>query len=140
MGLDIRVFKADDHAQARSLWQSVEGVGVSEADSFENICRFLERNPGLSFVVTDGETLVATILCGHDGRRGLIHHLAVAPDYRRRGLARVLVQRALAGLHDDGIKKCHLLVFRENDSGRAFWARIGAEERTAIAIFSLATG
>jgi N-acetylglutamate synthase len=43
MGLEVRTFRAEDHAQAWSLWQSMEGVGLSEADSFENICRFLER-------------------------------------------------------------------------------------------------
>jgi len=79
MDLQIRVFRAEDHAQAWGLWEASEGVGLSSADSFENVSRFLERSPGLSFVAIDGQTIVATILCGHDGRRGLIHHLAVAP-------------------------------------------------------------
>jgi N-acetylglutamate synthase len=98
-----------------------------------------ERNPGLSFVAVDGQVVVATILSGHDGRRGLIHHLAVAPAHRRHGLGRNLVSRSLAALRHDGIEKCHLLVFRENASGRAFWNRIGAEERAALTIFSLPT-
>jgi len=139
MTLDIRVFEPEHHAQARGLWESTEGVGLSEADSFENVRRFLERNPGLSFVATDNQLVVATILCGHDGRRGLIHHLAVASSHRRRGLGRALVRRALSALHQEGIQKCHLLVFNGNVSGRAFWDRIGAEERTALGIFSLLT-
>jgi len=139
MGLDIRVFEPEDHAQARGLWGSTEGVGLSNADSFENVCRFLERNPGLSFVTTDKQMVVATILCGHDGRRGLIHHLAVASSQRRRGLGRALVQRALAALRQEGIQKCHLLVFHQNAAGRAFWGRIGAEERTSLGVFSLPT-
>ncbi|HET7543887.1 MAG TPA: GNAT family N-acetyltransferase [Polyangiaceae bacterium] len=139
MSLDIRVFKAEDHAQARALWESTEGVGLSSADSFENVRRFLERNPGLSFVATLHDAVVATILCGHDGRRGLIHHLAVASAHRRSGIGRALVARALAALRADGIEKCHLLVFRDNSSGRAFWRGIGAEERTTLGIFSLPT-
>jgi len=139
MSLDIRAFEAADHAGAHALWASTEGVGLSDADSLENVRRFLQRNPGLSLVATDAGVLVATILCGHDGRRGLIHHLAVASSHRRRGLGRELVQRALAALRQEGIQKCHLLVFRENVWGRAFWNSIGAEERTTLGIFSLLT-
>lgn len=139
MTLDIRVFQAEDHARALALWGSTEGVGLSEADSFDNVRRFLERNPDLSFVVTEEDALVARILCGHDGRRGLIHHLAVASSHRRRGLGRELVRRTLAALCREGIQKCHLLVFQQNLAGKAFWQRIGAEERTTLGIFSLVT-
>lgn len=137
--MNIRVFEPEDHPQARGLWDATEGVGLSDADSFENIRRFLERNPGLSFVAVDNQVVVATILCGHDGRRGLIHHLAVAPTHRRRGLGRALVRLALAALRQVGIQKCHLLVFDQNVAGRAFWDRVGAEERTTLGIFSLPT-
>jgi len=139
MTIDIRVFQPDDHAQALALWEATEGVGLSSADEFHAIGRFLARNPGLSWVGTDGGVVVATILCGHDGRRGLIHHLAVASQYRRGGLGRALVSRALAGLRSDGIEKCHLLVFDANTAGRAFWKSVGGEERVTLGVFSLAT-
>lgn len=139
MSFEIRVFTSDDHAEAWALWDAMEGVGLSDADSFENIGNFLARNPGLSFVAADNQVLVGTILCGHDGRRGWIHHLAVAPSHRCRGLGRALVTQALAALRRAGIQKCHLLVFHENAAGRAFWQRIGAEERTTIGLFSLPT-
>jgi ribosomal protein S18 acetylase RimI-like enzyme len=139
MGLDIRVFQSEDHPQALALWKSTDGVGLNDADSFENVRRFLKRNPGLSLVATEDDVLVATILCGHDGRRGLIHHLAVAKSHRRRGLGHELVQRGLAGLQREGIQKCHLLIFQQNIEGKAFWKRVGAEERTTLGIFSLST-
>ena len=139
MSLDIRVFRPDDHAQAHALWLSTEGVGLSSADSLESITRFLQRNPSLSFVATTDDVVVGTVLCGHDGRRGLIHHLAVASAHRRKGLGRALVNEALAALRRADIEKCHLLVFHENSEGRAFWLRIGAEERTTLGLFSLST-
>jgi len=140
MTAEIRAFRIEDHPQAWRLWDATEGVGLSDADSRESISRFLERNRALSFIAIDRAAVVGTVLCGHDGRRGLIHHLVVASAYRRQGLGRTLVSRALAALRDAKIQKCHLLVFRDNESGRAFWSRIGAEERVSLTTFSLATG
>jgi N-acetylglutamate synthase len=139
MSFEIRGFRPEDHAGALQLWQSIDGVGLSSADSFEAVARFLERNPGLSLVAVEGDVLVGTILCGHDGRRGFIHHLAVAPASRRRGLGRALVSAALAALRAAHITKCHLLVFHENVAGREFWKRIGAEERVTLSTFSMVT-
>ena len=138
---DIRIlsFGAEHHPAALALWQNTAGVGLSDADSFEHVARFLARNPGSSFVGLDGDAVVGTILCGHDGRRGLIHHLAVHSDYRRRGLGRALVAAGLSALAQQGIQKCHLLVFRENEPGKAFWRSLGAEERLALSLFSLPT-
>lgn len=139
MNLGIRPFEPTDHASAWKLWESVDGIGLSSANSFEGVARFLQRNPGLSFVATDNGVLVGTILCGHDGRRGLIHTLAVGTAHRRKGLGRMLVTRALAALRQEGVEKCHLLVFNDNADGRAFWQGIGAEERTTLALYSLPT-
>jgi ribosomal protein S18 acetylase RimI-like enzyme len=139
MTIEVRAFAPTDYAAALHLWQQTPGVGLSEADSRDNIALFLERNPGSSFVAREGDAVVATILCGHDGRRGLIHHLAVAPAWRHQGLGRRLVQLGLAALKGAGIQKCHLVMFRDNADARAFWSRLGAEERVSLALFSIAT-
>ena len=83
--------------------------------------------------------IVGTILCGHDGRRGLIHHLVVDPVHRRKGLARQLLRSGLQALRRERIDKCHLLVFKSNFQGIAFWQAVGAEQRVSIALFSLPT-
>lgn len=69
----------------------------------------------------------------------MIHHLAVSPAHRRRGVGRELVSKSLAALRRDGIQKCHLLVFHQNSDGREFWKRVGAEERLTLGLFSLST-
>lgn len=135
----VVTFRAEHHPAALALWENTAGVGLSEADSFDSIGRFLNRNPGSSFVALDGSAVIGTILCGHDGRRGLIHHLAVHSEYRRRGLGRALVAAGLAALARQGIQKCHLLVFRENEEGKAFWRNLGADERLSLSLFSLPT-
>ena len=135
----FRTFTESDYAAARALWQETPGVGLSAADAPEAIAQFLQRNPGMSHVAWDDEALVGTILCGHDGRRGLIHHLVVAESHRRQGLGQQLVQLALTELKRSGIDKCHLLVFRDNLGGLDFWRAVAAQERTELALFSLPT-
>jgi len=135
----IAEFMPQHITPARALWEKSEGVGLSEADESQPLSAFLERNPGLSLVATQGSAVVGTVLCGHDGRRGLIHHLVVAESHRRQGLGRQLLAGGLSALRSAGIQKAHLLVFKSNASGLAFWRSVGAEERSSIALFSLAT-
>jgi len=138
--LCVRECLPDDLPAALALWRVSPGVGLSDADEPVALQRFLARNPGLSGVATRGSTLVGTLLCGHDGRRGLIHHLVVAEAERRHGIARALVERARSALHRAGIAKCHLLAFGDNAPAQAFWRRVGARRRDELALWSLGTG
>ena len=137
--MTLRPFRPEDIPAARALWQATPGVGLSSADGPAALMAFLARNPGTSFVTESVGRLSGTILVGHDGRRGLIHHLAVAHDQRRNGLGRSLVQAGLAALRAQGIDKCHLMVFADNSAGATVWTAIGATRRDELALYSLPT-
>ena len=96
--IEIRPFSMADYDAVFALWRQCEGIGLSQADSRDSIRHYLKRNPGMSFVASSGDVVVGAVLCGHDGRRGYIHHLAVHSDYRRRSLGRRLVEHCLQGL------------------------------------------
>ena len=136
MKIDIIPFTMDLYDDVFALWKQCDGVGLSDADSRENIQAYLDRNPAMSFVVIDKNIIVASILAGHDGRRGFIHHLAVQPSYRRLGMGTALVKRSFKVLHAAGIQKVHLLVFKNNANAIAFWKSIGWSKRTDIDIMS----
>jgi N-acetylglutamate synthase len=87
-----------------------------------------------------GSELAGTVLAGHDGRRGLLHHLAVKSSHRRHGIGRALVACCLAALKAEGIDKTHLFVFGANESGRAFWKRAGWYERPELVLMSYDMG
>jgi len=106
-----------DYAEVVALWKGTEGIRVSSEDSRANIGKFLERNRRMSFVARDGKELVGTVLCGHDGRRGYLHHLAVALSHRRLGIGRALVERCLARLRGAGIRRCRAFVLTQNRKG-----------------------
>jgi N-acetylglutamate synthase len=126
--IKTREFSISDYDAALELWQRVEGLEIAEGDDRESIAYFLARNPGLSRVATDGTAMVGVALCGHDGRRGYIYHLAVDPAYQSRGLGKRLMDESLDRLRQVGLKRALILVANDNPRGRKFWSRHGWEE------------
>ena len=135
--IEIRPFEPADHAAAVDLWQSTEGIGLSASDSRANITAYLEQNPGMSFVACCEGVLIGAVLCGTDGRRGYLHHLAVDKAYRGRGIGRQLVAHCLQALRRAGLPKCHLFLFQTNRSGREFWEKIGWSRRSDLEVVSI---
>src|ERR1700757_4536988 len=125
--IQTREFSIADYDAAVQLWQRVEGLEIAEGDEREGVAQFLARNPGLSRVAIDGSTIIGVVMCGHDGRRGHIYHLAVDPDYRRYGLGKRLVQECLDGLRRVGIVRALILVADYTVGGAEFWKRAGWE-------------
>jgi len=112
-------------------------VEVAEGDDRESFIRYLGRNPNLSFAALSGETIVAAALCGHDGRRGLIYHLAVAPAWRGQGLAKQILRLSLTGLRACGIARVVILVAKDNPLGQEFWISQGFEPISGALPFAL---
>jgi len=126
-----REFLISDYEVAAELWKRVEGIEIAEGDDKESVVQFLKRNPGLSRTAVNGSKVVAVSLCGHDGRRGHIYHLAVDPKYRGLGLGRRLVEECFDRLRELGIQRAIILVANDNSRGREFWQRCGWEELPA---------
>src|SRR2546427_6800413 len=122
-----REFSIDDYDAALRIWERVKGIEIAEGDDRESVAQFLGRNPGLSRVAADGSALIAVALCGHDGRRGHVYHLAVDPAYQRRGLGQRLLDECLDGLRRAGVQRAIILVANDNQRGAQFWKRCGWE-------------
>ena len=138
--IDIHELSIVDYDEIISLWKQLPGIGLSSADEKTAIEAFLHRNPGMSFVAKDGDRRIGTILAGHDGRRGYLYHLAVAEGYQKRGIGRLLTERAIASLAESGIEKCHIFVFRKNRGASRFWQKMGFVLRKDITIRSRQIG
>ena len=136
MTVIVREMNVDDLEAAIRLWRDTPGMGLSSADSAENLASFLQRNPGLSFAAFDQARLVGTALCGQDGRRGFIYHLAVDAACRRGGIGSRLVECCVGGLKAAGIEKCHIMVLAGNLHGLAFWQKMGWSQRGDILLMS----
>lgn len=124
----------DDYDKVYALWISCKNMGFNNLDdSREGIEKYLKRNPTTCFIAEEDNTVVGVILSGHDGRRGFIHHMAVAEDHRRQGIASDLLENALSALKTEGINKVGLFVFNRNETSNAFWEAQGFTRRTDIA-------
>ena len=121
----VERMRPGDIAGVRRLWGATEGIGIGTSDAPRRIRAYLRRNPGLSFVAKRGGVVVGAVLCGHDGRRGYMHHLAMARECRRRGVGERLVRRCLRALARIGILRCNAYLFASNRRGRKFWENRG---------------
>jgi putative acetyltransferase len=133
----VRHFRIEDFDAVIALWRRTEGVGLNESDTRRAITAFLRRNPRLSFVAEQGGRIIGAVLCGHDGRRGYLHHLAVSKRHRRRGIGRRLVNACLAKLRKAGIQKCNIFIFANNAAGMKFWAHTGWSLRTELRLMQI---
>jgi N-acetylglutamate synthase len=137
MAVKIIKMTIKDYSEVFALWENSEGVCLhNDSDSKKSIYKYLNRNPGLSFIARDKSLVVGAVLCGHDGRRGYLHHLAVAKSHRKKGLGKMLVQKSLSKLLNIGISRCHIFVLGENISAQKFWKKIGWLELKGLKIIS----
>ena len=135
MEYTIRHVTIDDYDALYELWNSTEQSRRAlnpVDDSREGIERYLKRNPDTCFAAVREGRVIGVILTGHDGRRGIIHHMCVHPDFRRMGIAGRLVSTAEEALKQEGIRKVFGLVFINNEPANLFWESQGYSLRTNL--------
>ena len=132
----LREFNIKDWDVAWALWEQELKKSNDKSWSKDKVEAFLRRNPGLSFVAEIDGKLSGTVMCGFDGRRGYIYHLAVAETQKRKGIGTALTKIALAKLKDAGAEKVHLMIFVENECAKAFYDKLGFQNRDDITLMS----
>ncbi len=126
----IRNMTISDYDKVYALWTMTPGMGLNDLDdSRQGIEKYLCRNPKTCFVAEKDKSIVGVILSGHDGRRGYIHHTAVALSERENGIGTALVSAAMDSLKREGINKVSLVVFSKNVNGNSFWEKRGFTAR-----------
>lgn len=134
--MEIRAMKISDYEEVYTMWQTTSKRALSAADERPQFERYIRRNEGMSQVaVVDGK-IVGTVLAGHDGRRGFIHHMAVLPEYRRRHIGHKLAERAIEKITSEGIDKTHIFCYQNNETGQNFWRDFGFEKREDVFVYS----
>jgi ribosomal protein S18 acetylase RimI-like enzyme len=136
----LRVLHADDHASCLALWTLCDGVAVRMWEDATALERLIDRNPSMSWAAEYMGRLVGTVLCGHDGWRGWLYHVAVDPAWRRRGIATALVSRAQAELAKANVRRVHALMLSGKRDAMQFWAAAGWRLREDLSLVSFDLG
>ena len=134
--MTIRPMTISDYDEVFAMWQITSKRALSHADERDQIERYLRRNEGMSQVAVADGKIVGTVLAGHDGRRGFIHHMAVLPEFRRRHIGHALAETAVKKIAEQGIDKTHIFCYQNNEAGQNFWRDFGFEKRGDIFIYS----
>jgi ribosomal protein S18 acetylase RimI-like enzyme len=130
----IRSATVEDEAAVVSLWQAC-GLTTAQNDPVQDF-RFALGKPSSDILLAGPGDIAGdisgAIMVGHDGHRGWLYYVAVAPAQRRQGIGRRLAEAAEAWLKERGVPKAHLMVRETNHQVAAFYERIGYEPMPRI--------
>ena len=140
--MQIRPFAPADTEPVVALWHEC-GLTRPWNDPHRDIERKLAVQPELFLVGTElvqpadstgspEEVLVATAKAGHEGHRGWLYYVAVAPGHRGGGRARQIVAEAERLLLEAGCPKVQLMVRSGNDTAEATWGSLGYEPSDVV--------
>lgn len=105
-------------------------LGIS--DTVPELVKFLGKNPGTCLVAEENGRVVGAVMGGYDGRRGLVHHLAVDPEMQRRGIGAALMKELEDRYREMGVVKYHLWIEDNSEAIIDFYRNIGCELRDLI--------
>ena len=130
--IKIRSFQPADTEAVILLWTAC-GLVKPWNDPHKDIERKLAIMPELFLVgETEDGTLIGSAMGGYEGHRGWINYLAVAPDQRRRGIAKTMMASAEKRLRALGCPKINLQVRRKNTAVINFYQAIGFGEDEVV--------
>ena len=93
------------------------------------------RHAGSTILAARREAeLVATVMVGHDGHRGWVYYLAVAPAFRRQGVGTMRLRSAEQWCRARGVPKLQLMVRRENVEVASFYAALGYDKSDGVVL------
>jgi ribosomal protein S18 acetylase RimI-like enzyme len=135
--ITIREFRFPlDYDAAAHIWKSMEqGVHFGRSDTANEIAKKVSRDPDLFLVAEQDTQLIGTVIGGYDGRRGMIYHLAVAADFREKGIGAQLLAEVEKRLQAKGCLKCYLLVSSNNTEAMQFYERHGWQDMAQDRVF-----
>jgi ribosomal protein S18 acetylase RimI-like enzyme len=117
----VRPVRNDELVAVLGLWHAAGVTPPSISDSIEGLTRLIREPVALLLVAAIDGQIVGSVIGGWGGWRGSIYRLAVAPEYRRQGIARRLVQEISHALFGKGAHWLSAVVEPEHQWAIDFW-------------------
>ena len=135
--MKVRKLTSKDYGRVTDLWTR---AGLSfrpkGRDSKEAIAGLMKANPDFFLGVFEDNLLVGVAVLSSDMRKGWINRLAVDPDHRRLGIAKMLVAESERIFKKHGLKMVCVLVDDDNAESKELFRKIGYVEHRDIIYFS----
>ena len=133
--MNIQSATVADRSSVVSLWETVFPDDPPHNAPRKVFDAKLAVQDDMLFIAVDNDVVIGTTMAGYDGHRGLLHKVAVLPQYRRRGTATALVRHAIRALRSAGCTKVNLQIRATNVAVRGFYESLGfeVEERLNMA-------
>ena len=124
--LTIRPIADGEEEAVIALWQAC-GLTRPWNDPATDLA-FARGKPGSDVLVgLADDRIVASAMVGHDGHRGTMYYVSVAPAEQGHGYGRQMVAAAEAWLKARGVWKTNLLVRTGNEAVLGFYRELGYE-------------
>jgi ribosomal protein S18 acetylase RimI-like enzyme len=121
----LRPAEAGDIGEVIELWALARSAHASTPDREADLERLIEAMPGALLVAEARGVIVGALIAAWDGWRGNMYRLAVRPECRRQGIARMLVQAGEQRLLQLGARRVTALVACDDPDATAFWDAAG---------------
>lgn len=133
----IRNFIIDDYPSLIELWKSA-GLPFKPngRDSKEKMEAELKKGIAIFLLAESGNKIVGSVLGTHDGRKGWINRVAVAPEYQKKGIANKLVAEVERKFDKLGINIIACLIEDWNDRSMKVFEKLGYIKHEDVIYFS----
>lgn len=133
----IREFRMDDYDVLITLWNEAQlSYKPKGRDSRDKIEQEIKQGNAIFLVAEVNGRLIGSILGTYDGRKSWINRLAVAPEFRRRGIAKKLVAEVENRFSKLGIEIIACLIEEWNTQSMQVFARLGYKKHPDIVYFT----
>ncbi|MFX0003210.1 MAG: GNAT family N-acetyltransferase [Candidatus Hodarchaeota archaeon] len=133
--MKIEEFSMESYDDVIIIWRK-SGISVGSTDTKEEIKNILDRNPQLFLIGKVDQKIIGVVMGGFDGRRGYVHHLAVDPDYQKKGYGKMMMDELIARFRKMSVHKIHLFIEKYNKEVVEFYRNLGWEIRDDLIMMS----
>lgn len=130
----IRPAAVSDIDAVLALWRDGGGP-ESPTPGKEPLKRLLEHDGEALLLAEADDQSIGALIAAWDGWRGSFYRLAVAPGWRRQGVATGLIRAGKERLQALGARRLTAIVIGDDDVATGFWAAAGYERQANRARF-----
>ena len=135
--LTIRKMKNSDYNDLIKLWIKAGLPYRSRGRDKKNKISEELKNPATNVLLMEHENIIiGSIFATHDGRKGWINRLAIAPEFRNNGLAFKLITEAENFLIQQGIEIIACLIEDWNKQSMKLFQKTGYKKHSDIIYFT----